>query len=247
MSDRFAAARARLCASFEQRSACRTAIRGEGSARVVRNIQARHALFWIWLSSLRDQLPALFGILFLLPTGILMDRRMAAILVVLALAYTISNVIVIRRTSRGQRSVERYTNDVSSRLSDVIGNVTIVQSFTRLGAEITAMRDLLTALLFARYPVLTWWGVLAVLQRSAATLTMVAVLALGTILAERGELSVGEIVSFTAFASLLIGKLDQLSGFVVRTQDNLAPVASLLDCSRRAWLADRSDARPLEP
>ena len=43
---------------------------------------------------------------------------------------------------------------------------------------------------------------------------MVAVLATGAVLAGRGELTVGEIVSFVAFAGLLIGKLDQMTGFV---------------------------------
>jgi ATP-binding cassette subfamily B protein len=99
---------------------------------------------------LRDQLPALFGVLFLLPTGIAIDARMAAILAMLAVAYTASNVYVIGKTAQGQREVERYQNDVSSRLSDVIGNVTIVQSYTRLGAELAAMRDLMAALLSAR-------------------------------------------------------------------------------------------------
>jgi ATP-binding cassette subfamily B protein len=70
-------------------------------------------------------------------------------------------------------------------------------------------------LLNAQYPVLTWWGILTVLQRAAATITMVAVFSIGAVLAGRGELTVGEIVSFVGFAGLMIGKLDQISGFVM--------------------------------
>jgi ATP-binding cassette, subfamily B, beta-glucan exporter len=219
-----------------------------GSGAVSRTIMAgSEALFWIWLSSLRDQLPALVGVLFLLPTGIAMDPRMAAILVVLALAYTVSNVIVIGKTAQGTREIERHHNDMSSRLNDVIGNVTIVQSFTRLSAEIAAMRDLLAALLAVRYPVLTWWGVLTILQRSAATLTMVAVLGYGSLLAQRGELSVGEIVSFGAFASLLISRLEQLSSFIVRTNHNLASVANLFELlDQRSAHVDAPDALALQ-
>jgi ATP-binding cassette, subfamily B, beta-glucan exporter len=219
-----------------------------GSGAVARTIMVgSDALFWIWLSVLRDQLPALFGVVFLLPTGIAIDARMAGILALLALVYTASNVLVIGKTSSGQRAVERHHNDVSSRLSDVIGNVVIVQSFTRLAAEIGAMRDLLGALLQARYPVLTWWGVLTVMQRSAATLTMVAVLSVGALLSERGELSVGEIVSFAAFAGVLIGKLDQLSSFVLRTNESLAAVAQLFDLlDQRSPIVDAPDALALE-
>ena len=93
----------------------------------------------------------------------------------------------------------------------------MVQSYTRLGVEMDAMRSVMKDLLTAQYPVLTWWGLLTVLTRAAATITMVAVFAAGAIFIARKEITVGGIVSFVGFATLLIGKLDMLSGFVVRT------------------------------
>lgn len=109
------------------------------------------------------------------------------------------------------------------------------------------MRALARELLGAQYPVLTWWGLLAVLQRAAATLTMVVILIAGSILARRGELTVGEIVSFVAFATLLIGKLDQLSGFVVRVHQQapaLRALFALMDQSLAA--VEKPDAVALE-
>ncbi|HEX4352097.1 MAG TPA: ABC transporter transmembrane domain-containing protein, partial [Polyangiales bacterium] len=206
-----------------------------GSGALVRTVTAgSEAMFWIWLATLRDQLPALFGVVFLLPIGIAMNPRMAAILALLAVAYTFSNVYVIGKTAEGQREVERHQNDVSSRLSDVIGNVTIVQSYTRLGAELVAMRDMMATLLFARYPVLTFWGLLTVLQRSAATLSLVAVFTLGSFLVQRGEMTVGEVVTFANFAALMIAKLDQVSSFLARTSQSLAPIANYFDLLDRA-------------
>ena len=200
---------------------------GRGSGAMMRSVVAgSEAMFWIWLTTLRDQLPAVFGILLLVPAGLAMDPRMAAILALLAIVYTASNVYVIRRTAAGQRDIERYQSDVSTRMHDVIGNVSIVQSYTRLLAEQTAMRELTAALLRARYPVLTFWGVLTVLQRSAATLSMVAMFTLGAHLVKTQRLSVGEVVSFANFAALLIGKLDQVSGFLARISQLLAPVGS---------------------
>jgi ATP-binding cassette, subfamily B, beta-glucan exporter len=195
-----------------------------GSGAVVRNILAgTDALFWLWLGALREQLTAVVGIVFLVPTAIVMDWRMAAILTVLAVAYTVLNMVVIRKTNSGQAAIEKYHSEVYGRVGDVIGNVTIVQSFGRIPAEVQTMHSMMRDLLAAQFPVLTWWGLLAVLQRAAATLTMVAVFGVGALLASRGELTVGQIVSFVAFASLLISKLDQLSGFVVRMNQQ-APV-----------------------
>ena len=71
-------------------------------------------------------------------------------------------------------------------------------------------------LLAAQYPVLTWWALLTILTRASATIVMVVIFAAGAVLARRGEITVGEIVSFIGFANLLIGRLDQLTGFLGR-------------------------------
>ena len=197
-----------------------------GSGATIRTIlSGTSALFWLWLGAMRDQISALFGILLLIPTAIGMDPRMAAILLALATTYTLMNVFVMHKTAAGQAAVESHESALSSRVVDVIGNVMIVQSYARLRLEANALRRISTDLISAQYPVVTWWGVLTVMQRSAATLTMVAIFSAGAILAGRGELSVGEIVSFVA--SLLIGRLDQLSGFVVRVHQQAPALTAL--------------------
>jgi ATP-binding cassette subfamily B protein len=209
----------------------------KGSGAVVRSILAgTDALFWLWLSFLREQLTAVIGILYLLPTAIAMDWRMASILAALALLYVLLNIFVVERTTSGQATVEQYHNNVYGRVGDVLGNVTVVQSYHRLGAEMQAMRDIMGQLLSAQYPVLTWWGLLTVLTRSAATITMVAIFLVGAVLASRGEISVGSIVAFVGFANLLIGKLDQLSGFVVRVNQQAPTLNTFFE------LMDEKDA-----
>ncbi len=220
LSDRLAHRRrlALLSEAFEQGTRLPMTYHAErGSGAVVSAILwGTDGLFWLWLSAIREQLTAVVGIVLLIPTALSVDWRMTVILAGLAISYTVINVYVIRKTSEGQNAVEQIRYSVSGRVGDVLGNVLVVQSYTRVGAELSAMRGLIGSLLDAQYPVLTWWGVLTVLQRSAATIAMVLVFAVGAALSARGELSVGEIVAFVAFANLLISKLDQLSGFVVR-------------------------------
>jgi len=218
-----------------------------GSGALVRNIlSGADTLFWLWLSFLREQLTALVGIIFLVPTAISMDVRMAGILAALAVAYTVFNTIVITKTSEGQTAVDRYHGDVSGRVGDVVSNVTVVQSYTRFAAEVNDMRMLMSELLKAQYPVLTWWGLLTVLTRASATITMVAVFGMGAVLASRGEITVGEIVSFVAFAGLLIGKLDAVSGFVMRifqSSPTLRTFYGLLD--EKPMITEKPDAQAL--
>jgi ATP-binding cassette, subfamily B, beta-glucan exporter len=218
-----------------------------GSGAVIRTIlSGTSGLFWLWLGAMRDQLTSLFGIILLIPTALSIDVRMALILLALAAAYTIMNVVVMNKTKAGQAAVEDIGASVSARVVDVIGNVSVVQSYARLQSEGAAMRELTRELLTAQYPVVTWWGILSVLQRAAATITMVAVLVAGTVLAKRGELTVGQIVSFVAFASLLIGKLEQLSGFVVGIHQQspiLRNLFALMD--QTVAIADKPNAKPL--
>jgi ATP-binding cassette subfamily B protein len=220
----------------------------KGSGAVVRIILAgTDALFWNWLSFVREQSAALVGLNLLIPTAITMNPRMAAILGGLAVAYLCVNVLAMHKTSAGQAAVERYHDNVYGRVGDVLGNVTVVQSYARLSAEMQAMQSIMGELLAAQYPVLTWWGLLAMMTRAAATIAMVAVFGFGAMLAARGQITVGEIVSFVAFANLLITKLDMLSGFAVRMfqyAPTLRSYFDLLDATE--GVREKPGAAPLE-
>ncbi len=218
-----------------------------GTGAIVRTILAgATSLFGTWLTVMREQIAAITAILFLAPVAFWMEWRLALLLLLLSIFYAFLNVLVIRRTSKGQAAVEQYHVDVSGRVGDVVGNITIVQGYSRLAAEADMMRQTMQRLLSEQYPVLTWWGVLTVLNRAAATVTMVAVFGLGSYLASKGEITVGEIVSFAAFASLLISKLDQLTSFVSRLfmeTPTLATYFSLID--EQAVLKDAPGATNL--
>jgi glucan exporter ATP-binding protein len=218
-----------------------------GSGRVVRTMLAgTDALFALWLTFLREHLAALVSIALLIPTALAIDVRLTLILIVLAVVYTVVNLVVIRRTESGQSNVERYHQDVFGRVGDVIGNVSVVQSYARLRDEQAALRELMQQLLSAQYPVLTWWAMLTVFTRAAATISMVAVFGVGALLASKGEVTVGEIVSFVGFANLLIGKLDQLSGFIANLFPRVPTLNAfyeLLDAAGN--IVEKPDAVPL--
>ena len=219
----------------------------KGTGTIIRAILAgTDALFVLWLGALREQLTAITGILLLIPTAISLDGRMAAILGLLGLVYLAMNLLVIHKTSTGQQTVERHSGSLYGRVGDVLGNVTVVQSYGRFASEMQALGDLTRSLLAAQYPVLTWWGLMTVLTRAAATISMVAIFATGAILAQRGEISVGSIVSFGAFAGLLVAQLDRLSSFIAmvfRQTPVLRSYFSLIDT--HAAVTDAAHARPL--
>ncbi|MEM9027870.1 MAG: glucan ABC transporter ATP-binding protein/ permease [Pseudomonadota bacterium] len=219
--------------------------RGTGS--VIRTIVAgADALFGTWLSVFREQCTAVIAIVVLTPVAFWMEWRLALLLVALATLYAVLNVVAVRRTSGGQANVEHHHMEVSRRVGDALTNVSIVQSYGRLTRETRALRGVMDDLLVAQYPVLTWWAVLTVLTRAASTITMVAIFAVGALLAATGEVTVGEIVSFVGFAGLLIAKLDALTSFVSRVLLQAPTIRSLFELlDAPSPIVDVANAPPL--
>ena len=189
-----------------------------GEHHTGRLLRAMHTgsgnLFNIWLGFFREHLATALSIVVMLPLALYMNWKLGLLMIALMATFSISNAVAMQRTISAQQAVEKHHDAIAERTSDVIGNVLVVQSFTRIGAEVAELRAMMQRVLDAQYPVLTGWAWLAVANRTASTLTVVAIFALGISLHGRHEVSVGGIVSFVGFATMLIGRLEQFAGFI---------------------------------
>ncbi len=171
-------------------------------------------LFSLWLEFMRTHLSTAVALLLLIPTAFSMDVRMSLVLLGLGALYVAISRLVMRKTKTGQAQVEGHYHEVFSHVSDTVSNVTVLQSYNRVSHETEALRDYTRRLLAAQFPVLDWWALASALHRLAATVSMMVVLIIGALLVSSGKLRIGDVVAFTGFATLLIGRLDQLSAFV---------------------------------
>jgi ATP-binding cassette subfamily B protein len=137
-------------------------------------------------------------------------------LLVLCVAFAALTLLVMHKADAMQRAVEEHYSDLAETAADALGNVALVQSFSRVEVEVSLLRGLVNSLLRAQMPVLSWWAVAAVLTRTATTLTLLVILVVGTYLKLMGLASVGQIVSFMSIAALLIARLEQVVGFANR-------------------------------
>jgi ATP-binding cassette subfamily B protein len=205
-------------------------------------------LFGLWLSMFREHLSTLVALLVLMPMTILLNWQMATLLMVLTIGSALLTAYVTRRTLAAQGEVESYNTALAERAGDAISNVAVVQSFGRLGAEMRMMREVIERLLSAQFPVLNWWAVVSVLQGAAATVTVISIFALGAWLNLKGEVTVGEVVTFMGFASHLIGRMDQVVGFVNSLFMDLHALGEYFEVlDTQSAVADRPGARPLPP
>ncbi|HJU07295.1 MAG TPA: glucan ABC transporter ATP-binding protein/ permease [Rhodanobacteraceae bacterium] len=171
-------------------------------------------LFSLWLTFFRDQLTTVLSLLILLPMAFAMNWELALLMIVLLLCFAGFNALAIRRTNNAQQRVQEHYHEISTRAGDVLGNVAVVQSFTRAHDEAHGLKELTARALAAQYPVLNGWATLSVFSRAASTLTVVAIFALGSMLHAHGRISIGGIVSFVGFSMLLIGRLEQFATFI---------------------------------
>ena len=203
-------------------------------------------LFWQWLSFFREHLSTFVSLLVLLPLTMVLNWRLGALLMALIAVFAVLTLLVVRHTYTAQGEVEEYQSELAQRASDALGNVLLVQSFVRLALEVTQLHDVIRRVLAVQFPVLNWWALVIVLSRAAATITVIAVFMLGSWLHLNGQASVGEIVSFMGFATLLIGRLEQAMTFTSQMFLHLHGLREFFEVlDTRSPLVERPDALDL--
>ncbi len=202
------------------------------------------SMSWLWLGFFREQCSTVVGLVVLLPLTVLLNGPLGGLLVVLVVFFCVLTMKVARRTQRLQAQVTQHHTKLAEHTSDALANVPVIQSFTRVEAELRALKAIGQRLLEAQIPVLSWWAVAAVATRAAATVTVTGILALGAWLITRGKASVGELVTFMSLATMLIGRLDAAVGFVGTLfveAPKMRELFTLLDTT--PGVRDRPDAR----
>ncbi|PIS99864.1 cyclic beta-1,2-glucan ABC transporter [Bradyrhizobium nitroreducens] len=188
---------------------------GTHSGRLMKvMLNGTDALWRLWLGFFREHFAAILSVVVLLPLSLYLNWRLAILLFVLCIVFTALTTFVVRKTFGMQMEVEEHYSELSARASDALGNVALVQSFVRVESEVKGLRSVADQLLEAQMPVLSWWALVTVITRASTTITVLAIFSLGIALHDQGLTSVGEIVMFVSFATMLIQKLEQVVGFI---------------------------------
>jgi glucan exporter ATP-binding protein len=215
------------------------------SGRVLKvMLEGSQSMWGLWLAFFRTHCAGFVTVFVLLPFTLFLNLRMGLLLVGLVAIFGVLTSRVTRRTEALQERVETFSSELAERASDALGNLPVVQSFARVESEVRGLQSTVARLLDAQMPILSWWAVVSVATRASSTLTVLCVFFLGAYLRVHGAISVGEIVTFTSFATLLIGRLEQVvnfSNFVFAQAPKLTEFFDVLDTIPA--VADRPGAR----
>ncbi|MCC8941996.1 Beta-(1--_2)glucan export ATP-binding/permease protein NdvA [Bradyrhizobium ivorense] len=188
---------------------------GTHSGRLMKvMLNGTDALWRLWLGFFREHFAAIMSLVVLLPLALYINWRLAILLFVLCVVFTVLTTLVVRKTYGMQSEVEAFYSDLSARASDALGNVALVQSFVRIDSEVQGLRFVADKLLAVQMPVLSWWALVTVITRASTTITVLAIFTVGIALHNENLTTVGEIVMFVSFATMLIQKLEQVVSFI---------------------------------
>ncbi len=179
-------------------------------------LQGTDSLWWLWLSFFREHLSAFVSLVILVPFALYLNWRLALVLILLCILFSLMTNFILQKTQKLQQEVEGHHSDMAEQASDTLGNISLVQSFARIHQEVAALKGISHRVLNAQLPVLSWWAIVTVLSRSATTLSILTIVILGTWLFTKDLISIGEIVTFIAFVTMIIGKLEQIVSFIHR-------------------------------
>ena len=150
-ADRIAHARRAgvLCESFERVITMPLSWHHErGTSNALHTLlRAVETLFALWLEFMRQHLSTASRWCCWCRPRSALDFRMSMVLVMLGALYVAIGRLVMRKTSDGQKSVERHYHDVFSHVTDSVGNVAVLQSYNRISHETEALRNHVRSLL----------------------------------------------------------------------------------------------------
>src|SRR3981081_2072583 len=181
---------------------------GSHSGRLVKVMMTGTNTLWaLWLAFFREHFASFVSLIVLMPLTLFINWRYGLLLIVLCCVFAMLIALVVSKSEQLQSTVERYYSDVAERTTDTLGNIALVQSFARIENEVSGMKKMGDDVLSAQIPVLSWWAVTTVITRTSTTLSMLSILVLGVWFYLHGLTTVGEIVMFMSYATLMIGRL----------------------------------------
>ena len=186
-------------------------IQGQDSGSLYKIMdEAMNSFFWNWLNILRQELSSFLLLVILLPVGLAINIEMGLTLLLLCFVFFCTSWYVLNNACKLQKAVTEHYKKQSSLCSDVLANLPLIQAYDNINNEVDKMHDNSQLILQYQLPVLNYWVVVVMINQCATSITVLLIIVQGTLLYAKNQISVGDIVTFIAFANMIIAKLRQI-------------------------------------
>ena len=161
-------------------------------------------LYSLYIVFFRQTLPNIFVLLFLIPIIFFLNFKMALLIVSAIPVLAIFIALGIREIQKDQAISDNKWSELSAILYDAVSNIFLVKSFT-LASKIFKKTDKLREEAFIEQNKANKsWGIVVGLARSVGLILNILVFFLGSILFFKNEMTLGEIIMFIGFTSIIV-------------------------------------------
>ncbi|MDD4662202.1 MAG: ABC transporter transmembrane domain-containing protein [Candidatus Pacebacteria bacterium] len=161
-------------------------------------------LYSLYIGFFRYTLPNLFILLFLLPIIFYLNSKMALLIVSVIPILVFLIALGIKEIQKDQKISDNDWTKLSGILYDAVSNIFLVKSFTLVSRIFNKTDKLRETALDKQNKANKSWGMVIGLSRSIGLILNILVFLLGSVLYIRNEMSLGDIIMFIGFTSIIV-------------------------------------------
>ncbi len=203
------------------------------SNKVYHTLLEGSLILWnLWFSFFRENCASLILLVILSPITIIMNWRLAIPLILTVFFTYYAFALSLLKAERLQISADRKNSLIMDRVSDLLTNVKLVQAFDHTNSEMLQIKRRMSAFMDIQGPLLKFWSFIVMTNRGASMGAMILIFAIGIWLNHNQQATIGEIVSFSAIAQIMMGRLDSVSIFIstaIQQKQKIENLFNILD------------------
>lgn len=217
------------------------------SGQLVKKItRGTDGIFQNQLNFFRRVMPSLFTIIILIPAVLYFNWKLWALVIGMGAISMIITFFLATYTFRRQEEVEHIYSDMSALYGDTFSNMSIIKSFTLFPLKQKQLQKLADTRIEKQYPILVWWGIIVSISQVLKIIVSITVIFLWSYLFLQGEISIGEIVMFLSFSTILLSAVEDLMWSLEEMFWRLAGIKEYFEIMDRAIeVQDKKTARIL--
>jgi ABC-type multidrug transport system fused ATPase/permease subunit len=193
------------------------------------------AVFDLWSAIARAYIPALMGLIVLLPVCFVLNWRLAIVLMFVVIITTALSAAALQKSYSAQNEIERVQSDAAARAADLLASAPMVRAFGAANRETLAVQNIFEAARRSQLGVAKLWLTAMGASRAAYAAATILMLLTGAALYASGGASIGEVVTFLGLAALTSARIEMLLHGSQQAAQRLAIIAQLVQMSQSPW------------
>ena len=193
------------------------------------------AAFDLWSAFARAYMPALMGLVVLLPVCFILNWRLALVLITVVVITTTLSATALRKSYSAQSEIERVQSDAAAHAADLLASAPLVRAFGAAVRETMVVQNAFEIARQSQLGVARLWLFASGTSRAAYAAATILMLLVGSALYAAGEATIGDVVTFLGLAALTSARIEMLLHGSQQAGQRLAIIAQLSQMTPMPW------------